>query len=240
MRVQIKSDSAEMEKKLEALVKKQTMFAASVALTRTATEVRDNYVLPKYRRTFDSKNKPFEKIVNHVSASDARYAKKTGVAVAAIKRRDGPMVRGTLNLRKYYASKGKSGKGPSTTDFMKLHVSGGVKRPKGQKLAVPLSGSKVTRRKAGAKAGAVTKTFEPKNIIESGKGFILGKKGSGKSYIARRMARGGVQVLYSLQSSVKIAPVYDPTQVARRGAKARFPAQYRKAFFKALKTARLR
>lgn len=234
MKVQIKSDSAEMEKKLEALAKKQTMFAAAMALTKTAVEVRDNYVVPKYRKTFTARNKAFEKIVHSVSAADARYAKKTGRAVAAIKRRDAPMVQGTSKRKE------RGGKGPSTTDFMKLHVSGGVKRPKGQKLAVPLSGSKVTRRKAGAKAGAVTKTFEPKTIIESGKGFILGKKGSGKSYIARRMARGGVQVLYSLKDNVKIQPSYNPFRVAQRGARARYPIQFRRAFIKALKTARLR
>ena len=122
---------------------------------------------------------------------------------------------------------------------MKRHVTGGTKTPKGQKLAIPLSNSKVTRRKAGVKAGAITKTFQPKTIIESGKGFILGKKGSGKSYIARRMARGGTQVLYSLKPSAKINPVYNPIPAAQKGVSARFPVQFRRAFFKALKTARL-
>lgn len=234
MRVKIKSDSAKMERKLENLAKKQVVFAAVVATTKTSVEVRNNYVVPKYKKTFNARNKAFgERLIHNISAADAKHAKKTGIAVAAIRRRDGPLVPGTSRRKE------KAGRGPSTTSFMKRHVTGGTKTPKGQKLAIPLSNSKVSRKKAGAKAGAVTKTFEPKTIMESGKGFIIGKKGSGKSYIARKMARGGVQVLYSLKDSANIKPVYDPIPAAKKGVAARFPVQFRRAFFKALKTARL-
>ena len=57
MRVTIKADTAEMERRLQSLVDKQIAFAAAVAATQTAVRVRNDYVLRDYRRTFDVKNK---------------------------------------------------------------------------------------------------------------------------------------------------------------------------------------
>jgi transcriptional regulator with AAA-type ATPase domain len=235
MRVTIKADTVQMERKLQTLVNKQLAFAAAVAATKTAVEVRDNYVLPAYRKAFEARNKPFEKVVHNVAAADARSAKATKVAVAAIKRKDAAHIPGTTKRQE------RSGRGPASTEFMRRHVRGGVKTPRSRsKIAIPITGSAVSRRMAGAKAGAVSKTFQPKTIMQSGRGFIMGKKGSGKSYIARRMARGKVQVLYALASSANIPAVYDPMPKARRGVAARFPVQFRRAFLAALKTSSLR
>ena len=63
MRVTIKADTAQMQRKLQTLVDKQLTFAAAVAATKTAVEVRNNYVLPAYRKAFEARNKPFEKVV---------------------------------------------------------------------------------------------------------------------------------------------------------------------------------
>jgi hypothetical protein len=235
MRVTIKADTAEMQRKLQTLVDKQLTFAAAVAATKTAVEVRNNYVLPAYRKAFEARNKPFEKVVHNVAAADARSAKATGVAVAAIKRKDAPHIPGTTKRTE------RSGRGPASTDFMKRHVAGGVKTPRGgSKVAIPITGSPISRRKAGPKAGAVTKTFEPKTIMQSDRGFILRSKKNNKSFIARRMARGKVQVLYTLANNAKIPARYNPLPAAQRGVAARYPVQFRRAFFKALKTAKLR
>lgn len=235
MRVTIKSDSAQMERKLQTLVRNQLTFAAAVAATKTAVEVRNNYVLPAYRKAFEVRNKPFEKVVHNVAAADARSAKSTGVAVAAIKRMDAPPIPGTTKRRE------KAGRAPVSTDFMKRHVRGGVKTPKGgSKVAIPITGSPVSRRRAGPKAGAITKTFQPKTVMQSDRGFILRSKKNGKSFIARRMARGKVQVLYTLAQNAKISARYNPLPAAQRGVAARYPVQFRRAFFKALKTAKLR
>ena len=61
MSVTIKADTVQMERKLQTLVNKQLAFAAAVAATKTAVEVRDNYVLPAYRKAFEARNKPFER-----------------------------------------------------------------------------------------------------------------------------------------------------------------------------------
>jgi hypothetical protein len=50
MRVTIKADTAQMQRKLQTLVDKQLTFAAAVAATKTAVEVRNNYVLPHTAR----------------------------------------------------------------------------------------------------------------------------------------------------------------------------------------------
>lgn len=232
MRVKITADNEKLERKLQNLVVKQIGFAAAVAATKTAVEVRNNYVLPQYRKAFDVRNKPFEKVVNNVAAADARFAKSNGYAVATIKRKDAPRHAG--NARRVE----RTGKAPASTEFMKRHITGGVKAAKGKFVAIPLSDSPITRRKSGAKAGAVTKTYEPKTIMNSGKGFILeGKKGK---FIARRMSRGGLQVMYSLKPDANIKRRYNPMARAQRGVEARFPIQFRRAFIKAMKTAKLR
>jgi len=235
MRLTIKADTPQMERRLQALVDKQLAFAAAVAATKTAVQVRNDFVLPQYRKTFEARNKPFEKVVHNVAAADARSAKATRTAVAAIKRKDAPYIPGTTKRQE------RSGRGPASTDFMKRHATGGVKAPKGgSKIAIPITNGPISRRKGGPKAGAVTKTFEPKTIMNSGRGFILRSKKSGKSFIARRMARGKVQVLYTLANSATIPRSYDPLPRARIGVQKLYPRQFRRAFMAALKTARLR
>ena len=234
MRITISADNEKLERKLQALVDKQIAFAAAVAATKTAVEVRNNYVLPEYRKSFDVRNRPFEKVVHNVAAADARFAKANGFAVASIKRKDAPQVTGTTRRAE------RSGKGPTSTEFMRRHVRGGVKTPRGgSKVAIPITNSPITRRKGGAKAGAVNKTYEPKTVMQSGKGFIMRGK-SGKSFIARRMARGKIQVLYTLANNAAIPKRYNPMNRAARGVAARYPVQFRRAFIKAMKTARLR
>ena len=234
MLIEIKSDSAKLAARLEALVKKQATFAAAVAATKTAKDVRDQYVLPNYRRTFDVKNRAFEKVVHNVSAADARHAKKTGIAVAAIKRKDSPRIQGTAKRAE------RSSRGPTDTSFMERHVKGGTKTPKGKHLAIPISDGSVRRRKGGPKAGAILKASQPKTIIDRG-GFVLGKRG--KQFIARRRKRGkgkGLEIMYSLANQAQIPKRYNPMPDAERGVRVRYPVQWRFAFIKALKTAKLR
>ena len=229
MRVTIKADTAQMQRKLQTLVDKQLTFAAAVAATKTAIQVRNDYVLRDYRRTFDVKNKAFEKVVHNVAAADARFAKSNKIAIAAIKRKDAPQIRGTTRRAE------KAGKAPANTRFMNRHVNGGIKFPQTKKtIAIPLSDGPVTRRRSGAKAGAVTKTFEPKTVMGSDRGFILNSKKKGKKFIARRMARGKVQVLYTLDYNAKIRKRYNPLPEARRGVMLHYPRLFRRAFVKAL------
>ena len=163
-----------------------------------------------------------------MAAADARFAKSNKIAIAAIKRKDAPHIMGTTRREE------KAGKAPANTKFMDRHVTGGTKLPNKKKIAIPLSDSPVSRRRSGPKAGAVTKTFEPKTIMNSGRGFRFYSKRKGKTFIARRMARGKVQVLYSLNDSARIPKRYNPLPEARRGVMLHYPRLFRRAFVKAL------
>ncbi len=232
--VKIKEESKQLKSALKSLVNKQVAFASALAAKATAKEVRDNYILREYNKSFTVRNKQFGKVVHSISEPNFSFAKRTGVAVAAIKRMDAPYVTGTLKRRE------KVGKAPANTKFMERHFTGGVKSSEsGKKLAIPLSNSPLTRRKSGAKAGKVNPSFQPKNVMDSGRGFIFKGK-SGKSFLGREMKRGGKQVLYTLAENAQIKKTYNPIPAATRGAKARFPRNFRRSLSIAFKTAKLR
>lgn len=233
MRIRINSDSTAFGKKLALVAQKQVQFAAAVAATKTAVVVRDDYVLRDYKRHFNVRNRAFQKIVHNVAAADSKYARMNNKAVASIKRRDGPKVQGTTRRAE------KAGKGPSSTDFMIKHHTGGTKLPiGGQALAIPLTDSVITRRKSGAKAGAVNKTYEPKTLYGSGKAFsVETRKGA---FLVRRMARGNLQFLYSYKKHSRIKKRYNPFPEAQRGVMLHYERLFRRELVKALKTARIR
>ena len=207
----IKENTPELRQRLQQLITKQIAFAAARAVTSTAVVVRDDYVLPEYRRTFESRNKPFEKGVHAVSAADTNFAKRTGFAIAAITPRDRPRVIGTT------AAKGTR---VPTTEFMNRHVTGGIKTPKaGRTVAIPVNNTANRRKKGGRSAGAVIDSLQPKKLLD-GKGFVLGKHGSSRIVIAKRTGRGkkkDIEVMWALKRSAKIRKRYNPMPAAKRG-----------------------
>ena len=230
MKVKIQSNAAEMHKKLDNLVRKQFSFAATRATTKTAVEVRNRYVLPEYRKQFAVRNKNFGRIVHTVKAADLKHTRRTGVAVAAIKRWDSPSVTGTTKR-----NEPRIGKRPKSTEFMDRHVTGGQKTgTRGKKIAIPLTNSPITY----GMGGKISKSFQPEQVIKSGRGFVFKGRG-GKSFIGR-MTSGELDVLYTLAQSTKIDKRYNPLPAARRGFAARFPRKFRESFIQALKTAKLR
>jgi hypothetical protein len=72
------------------------------------------------------------------------------------------------------------------------------------------------------------------------KGFIF--ESNGKKYLGRRKGRDGkdVQVLYSLRKTANIKRAYDPQRIVKRGMRQFFAPMYKRAWIKALKTAKLR
>lgn len=229
----VKANTPELRQKLQQLITKQVAFAAARAVTSTAVVVRDDYVLPEYRRTFESRNKPFEKGVHAVSAADTSFAKRTGFAIAAITPRDRPKVTGTTAAR---------GTRVPTTEFMNRHVTGGMKVPKtGRTLAIPVGNTANRRKQGGRSAGAVIPSLQPKKLLD-GKGFVLGKHGSSRIVIAKRTGRKkkNIEVMWALKRSAKIRKKYNPLPAARRGVMLHFDRLMRRHMVMAIKTARLR
>ena len=228
----VKANTPELRQKLQQLITKQVAFAAARAVTSTAVVVRDDYVLPEYRRTFESRNKPFEKGVHAVSAADTNFAKRTGFAIAAITPRDRPKVTGTT------AAKGTR---VPTTEFMNRHVTGGIKTPKaGRTVAIPVNNTANRRKKGGRSAGAVIDSLQPKKLLD-GKGFVLGKHGSSRIVIAKRTGRKkDIEVMWALKRSAKIRKRYNPLPAARRGVMLHFDRLMRRHMVMAIKTARLK
>lgn len=233
IRITVSDNSKELRAKINNMVVNQLAFAASMAVSETAQVVRDNYVLPEYRKTFTSRNKPFEKGVHAVSRASIMYAKKTGVAVATISRRDAPKHPGVTRT---------TGTRVPTTEFMLRHVKGGIKLPKGQKLAIPVDKVAQRRRVSGRSAGAVVASLQPKALIDKG-AFVVGRKGASSSAIVQRTGRGKnkkLETLWVLKPSAQIKKRYNPMPAAERGVSANFERLMRINLVKAIRTAKLR
>lgn len=241
IRFSIKSDTEKMRKKLDNLARRQIPFAVARAVTQTAVKVRNEEITREYMRTFEARNLSFIMAVHRVYGANASFTKRTGMAVASIQPVDDPVPTGTTQSAA--GSRQGTKKTRAGTQFMKRHVTGGVKAPYRKKIAVPIEGSGMTRRSGGAKAGAINDAWKPKQLLNKDKYFVGTSKRTGKGFIGKRYGskkKPKVKVMYSLESSVPIKRVYDPLPVARRGIKRVFPSFFRRSFTDALRTAKIR
>ena len=232
MRVSIKANTKEMEAKLANLVQKQIPFALTKTVTKVATLTRDEQLYQEYNKFFEMRNKPFFRAVHSVAASQLRFTKQTGVAVASIQRQDAPRPVGTTR-----AGRGRK----ANTSFMTKHASGGIKTAKGKLIAIPLSTAKLPRKKGGRNAGAIVKGKQPKALLQ-GRGFIVDTK-KGKKVLFRRVGRGkksNIEAMYHLRPAATIQGGYNPMRAARIGVRKWFAPTFNRNMIKALKTARMR
>lgn len=241
IRFSIKADTDQMYKKLDNLARRQIPFAVARAVTQTAVKVRNEDITREYMRTFEARNLSFIMAVHRVYGANASYAKRTGIAVASIQPVDDPVPAGTTAS----AAGAKQGtkRTRAGTQFMKRHVEGGIKAPHRKKVAVPIEGAGITRRRGGAKAGAVNDAWKPKQLLNKDKYFIGTSKRTGKGFIGKRYGskkKPKIKVMYSLESSVNIKRVYNPLPAAKRGIARTFPRLFRKSFVGALRTAKIR
>jgi len=237
----IKADTEQMRKKLDNLARRQIPFAVARAVTQTAVKVRNEDITREYMRTFEARNLSFIMAVHRVYGANASYAKRTGMAVASIQPVDDPVPAGTT------ASAAGAKQGTKNTragtQFMKRHVKGGIKTSGRTKLAIPVTGAKLTRRRAGSMEGAMTKGSKPKQVLARKNTFIGTSKRTGNSMIMQRTGKGKnakVNALYTLSPNAKIKRVYNPLPAAKRGIARTFPRLFRKSFVGALRTAKIR
>ncbi len=132
-------------------------------------------------------------------------------------------------------------------DFMVKFEDGGIKRPRGKHLAIP---NEVRRTKSDIVGRAQRpKSFGfqfhsrgPKATIYKGnrRTFLMAKP-DGSGGIFQRVGRRGssrLKKLYSFTPDARIAPMLHFHEIARRVVPLVFPEEFRKAFAKALATAR--
>jgi len=242
IRFSIKADTDQMYKKLDNLARRQIPFAVARAVTQTAVKVRNEDITREYMRTFEARNLSFIMAVHRVYGANASFAKRTGVAVASIQPVDDPVPTGTTASGFAGAPQGTK-KTRAGTQFMKRHVKGGIKTSGRTKLAIPVTGAKLTRRRSGSMEGAMTKASKPKQILARKNTFIGTSKRTGNSMIMERTGKkknAKVKALYTLAPSAKINRVYDPLPAAKRGIARTFPTLFRKSFVGALRTAKIR
>lgn len=111
---------------------------------------------------------------------------------------------------------------------LRLHATGGTKKPKQGSIAVP---SQFAKSQRGAKG--IRRNLRPREVIDSGKAHIS-SKGATRS-IWQRYGRGGKQhrLLYSLVSSARIDKSFafyeDARSIVRKRFNDRFNANLRRA-----------
>ncbi len=204
--VNVTSNYKKLSRSLDQLGKKQLPFAFAKTLNQTMKAVGKYTVARTYPRAFDVRNKGFFKAA--MFAGDAvRWATRTKLRVSARDRFD----RGNLQL----------------------HTTGGTKRARSGRIAIPSRFTKATR---GARG--VRKTLRPRAVVNTPKGFI--DRDGPRDAIYQRYGRGGKQVrlLYVLHRSAKIRKRFRFYEDAERITRQVSPKLFAKNFAHAVKTAR--
>ena len=120
-------------------------------------------------------------------------------------------------------------------DYMTNQAEGGIKRPRGNHIAIP---SRLIKRTA---SGKVPKGKQPRNVL-GGKGYRTKLK-SGQEVIAQQVGRGAArkqQVLYLLEKVARIPKRFPFYEDAATTTRRKFDRNFKKSFVKALQTARLK
>ena len=207
--ISIRDDIARVQKRLTAIEKKQIPFAVAGAINATLFEVRKHIVGKTAPAAFEVRNKRFMTTALRVEKANKRK------------------LTGALFDRLGFAS-------------LALHAKGGTKRARSGRLAIPLEFVAGKRKRSGK----IPERLKPKQLLEAPgprgrKAFVITFK-SGQEAIVRRKTkkRLPLQVLYLFESSARIKKTFrffeDATAVSRRA----LPIQFRKAFRRAMATAR--
>ena len=203
--VNVSSNYKKLSRSLDQVGRKQLPFAFAKTLNQTMKAVAKYTVARTYPRAFDVRNKGFFKAA--MFTKDAvRWATKTKLRVSARDRFD----RGNLQL----------------------HATGGTKRARSGRIAIPSRFTKATR---GARG--VRKALRPRAVVNTPKGFI--DRDGPRDAIYQRYGRGGKQVrlLYVLHRSAKIRKRFRFYEDAERITRSVSPKLFRRNFSQAIRTA---
>ncbi len=204
--VNVSSNYKQLSRSLDQLGRKQLPFAFAKTLNQTMKAVGKYTVARTYPQAFDVRNKSFFKAAMFTKDS-VRWAKPTNLRASA---RD-QFGRGNLQL----------------------HATGGTKRARSGRMAIP---SRYTKARRGPKG--VRKTLRPRAVVDTPKGYI--DRVGPRDAIYQRFGRSGKQVrlLYVLQPSAKIRKRFRFYEDAERITRAVSPKLFSRNFSHAIRTAR--
>ena len=105
------------------------------------------------------------------------------------------------------------------------------------KLAVPMTvgGYKITRKKTGG----VVKAKKASTLYPQDRTFVGKSKKTGKSILFVRTGKKTIKPAYHFETSVKNTRKYNPAPAILRGVNSRINFEFKKAYVRAVKTARL-
>ena len=204
--VNVTSNYKKLSRSLDQVGRKQLPFAFAKTLNQTMKAVAKYTVARTYPRAFDVRNRAFFK-ASMFTGSAVKRATKTKLRVSARDRFD----RGNLQL----------------------HATGGTKRARSGRIAIPSRFTKATR-----EAKVVRKALQPRAVVNTPKGFI--DRDGPRDAIYQRYGRGGEQVrlLYVLHRSARIPKRFRFYEYAQRITRQVSPKLFARNFAHAVKTAR--
>ena len=204
----IKDDIKRATRRLNDIEKRQIPQATKNAVNDTIKDIRRQIVGVTAPRAFTIRNKTF--ISSQLRMEFSKDKRNIRAAV--------------------FDAKGRGN--------LELHARGGIKRPRGQHIAIP---SRFVEGKR-TKSGKISKALRPRQVLSKAgrrQAFKI-KFQSGQEAIVRRKGKKSspLQVLYLLERSARIRKSFrfheDATKVARRV----LPGHFRKRLRQALRTAR--
>ena len=205
--VNVSSNYKKLSRLLDQVGRRQLPFAFAKTLNQTMKAVGKYTVARTYPRAFDVRNKGFFKAA--MFTKDAvRWATKTKLRVSARDRFD--------------------------WGNLQLHATGGTKRARSGRIAIP-SRYVGSRR---LKSGRVKDALLPRTVVNTPKGFI--DRDGPRDAIYQRYGRGGKQVrlLYVLHRSARIPKRFRFYEDAERITRTVSPKLFSKNFSHAIRTAR--
>jgi hypothetical protein len=119
-------------------------------------------------------------------------------------------------------------------DYMTMQAEGGIKRPRGNNIAIPTNNIKRLA------SGKVSKAKQPRNLL-GGKAYKTKLRG-GQEVIAQQEGRGAARkqkILYILEQSANIPKRFPFYEDGQRIAQREFAKNFAKAFREAKRTAAL-
>ena len=204
--VNVSSNYKKLSRSLDQVGRKQLPFAFAKTLNETMKAVEKYTVARTYPRTFYVRNRAFFRAATFMGTAVKR-ATKTKLPVSARDRFD----RGNLQL----------------------HGTGGTKRARSGRIAIPSRFTKATR---GARG--VRKALRPRAVVNTPKGFI--DRDGPRDAIYQSYGRGGKQVrlTYVLQPRARIPKRFRFYEDAERITRSVSPKLFRRNFSQTIRTAR--
>lgn len=209
--IKVKSNSRQFGRFIESVHKKQVPFATSVALNKTAKDVRKKIIDKTFPEAFRLKKKSFPKQVIFIKFSNKRKL------IATIG-----------NVR------GKA------INFLNWHAEGGIKKPKTSTyIAIP--SRQLVGRYHAKKIGKHRMPLAILNSTDSRgnkRGFVQNFKGKKAIFQRKTLKPYPISLFYFLKPIAKIRQTLDFYEDARKVAEKVYDKHFTEAFLKAIRTAK--